>query len=93
MKKQQQKKQRTQGKKRRQKRKKNTFGYLLIILQAIVSVFLLISLTWLGMLPMKYITLAGLVLLCLWLVCVLTQVNRKKSGILGKVYGLSLIHI
>ena len=63
MKKQQQKKQRTQGKKRRQKRKKNTFGYLLIILQAIVSVFLLISLTWLGMLPMQYITLAGLVLL------------------------------
>lgn len=91
MKKQQQKKQRTQGKKRRQKRKKNTFGYLLIILQAIVSVFLLISLTWLGMLPMKYITLAGLVLLCLWLVCVLTQVNRKKSGILGKVYGIFMI--
>lgn len=91
MKKQQQKKQRTQGKKRRQKRKKNTFGYLLIILQAIVSVFLLISLTWLGMLPMKYITLAGLVLLCLWLVCVLMQVNRKKSGILGKVYGIFMI--
>ena len=91
MKKQQQKKQRTQGKKRRQKRKKNTFGYLLIILQAMVSVFLLISLTWLGMLPMKYITLAGLVLLCLWLVCVLTQVNRKKSGILGKVYGIFMI--
>lgn len=91
MKKQQQKKQRTQGKKRRQKRKKNTFGYLLIILQAIVSVFLLISLTWLGMLPMKYITLAGLVLLCLWLVCVLTQVNRKKSGILGKVYSIFMI--
>ena len=91
MKKQQQKKQRTQGKKRRQKRKKNTFGYLLIILQAIVSVFLLISLTWLGMLPMKYITLAGLVLLCLWLVCVLSQVNRKKSGILGKVYGIFMI--
>lgn len=91
MKKQQQKKQRTQGKKRRQKRKKNTFGYLLIILQAIVSVFLLISLTWLGMLPMKYITLTGLVLLCLWLVCVLTQVNRKKSGILGKVYGIFMI--
>ena len=91
MKKQQQKKQRTQGKKRQQKRKKNTFGYLLIILQAIVSVFLLISLTWLGMLPMKYITLAGLVLLCLWLVCVLTQVNRKKSGILGKVYGIFMI--
>ena len=91
MKKQQQKKQRTQGKKRQQKRKKNTFGYLLIILQAIVSVFLLISLTWLGMLPMKYITLAGLVLLCLWLVCVLSQVNRKKSGILGKVYGIFMI--
>ena len=91
MKKQQQKKQRTQGKKRQQKRKKNTFGYLLIILQAIVSVFLLISLTWLGMLPMKYITLAGLVLLCLWLVCVLMQVNRKKSGILGKVYGIFMI--
>ena len=91
MKKQQQKKQRTQGKKRRQKRKKNTFGYLLIILQAIVSVFLLISLTWLGMLPMKYITLAGLVLLCLWLVCVLSQVNRKKSGILGKVYSIFMI--
>ncbi len=91
MKKQQQKKQRTQGKKRQQKRKKNTFGYLLIILQAIVSVFLLISLTWLGMLPMKYITLAGLVLLCLWLVCVLSQVNRKKSGILGKVYSIFMI--
>lgn len=91
MKKQQQKKQRTQGKKRQQKRKKNTFGYLLIILQAIVSVFLLISLTWLGMLPMKYITLAGLVLLCLWLVCVLLQVNRKKSGILGKVYSIFMI--
>lgn len=91
MKKQQQKKQRTQGKKRRQKRKKNTFGYLLIILQAIVSVFLLISLTWLGMLPMKYITLAGLLLLCLWLVCILSQVNRKKSGILGKVYSIFMI--
>lgn len=91
MKKQQQKKQRTQGKKRQQKRKKNTFCYLLIILQAIVSVFLLISLTWLGMLPMKYITLAGLVLLCLWLVCVLSQVNRKKSGILGKVYSIFMI--
>ena len=91
MKKQQQKNQRAQGKKRQQKRKKNGFGNFLIVLQAIVSILLLVSLTWLGMLPMKYITLAGLVLLCLWLVYVLSQVNRNKSGTLGKVYSIFLI--
>lgn len=89
--KKQQNKRRIQEQKKQKRRKKNGFGNFLMGIQAIVSILLVISLTWLGMLPMKYIVMAGLVLLCLWLIYVLSQVNRKKSGMLGKVYSIFLI--
>ena len=77
-------------------RKKNTrsrhnkFGNFLMIVQALVSVCMVLALAWLGMLPMKYISMVGLLLLCLWLVYVLSQVNRKRAGILGKIYSILL---
>lgn len=73
------------------RKKKNKFGKILLVLQAIVSILFLLSLSWLGMLPMKYIVLVAIVLLCLWLIGVLSQVNRKKSGIYGKIYSIFLI--
>lgn len=88
----QQKNRKPQGKgKQSGRRKKNLFGNSLIVVQFVVSVLLVISLNWLGMLPLKYITLVGLVLLCLWLVYVLSQVNRKKSGAVGKVFSILMI--
>lgn len=90
MKKQQQNNQKTRKKKKSARSRKNHFGNFLMVLQAVISVILLLSLNWLGMLPLKYIALAGMILLCLWLLYVLSQVNRRKRGNIGKVYSVLL---
>lgn len=90
MKKQQQTKKKMQKKKQSVRSTKNRFGNFMMGLQGVISILLLLSLNWLGMLPLKYIVLAGMVLLCLWLLYVLSQVNRKKSGRLGKAYSIIL---
>lgn len=90
MKKQQQNNQKMRKKKKSARSRKNHFGNFLMVLQAVISVILLLSLNWLGMLPLKYIALAGMILLCLWLLYVLSQVNRRKRGNIGKVYSVLL---
>lgn len=79
------------GRKNDFRKRKNTFGNVLMIVQAIVSLAFLGVLVMLDMLPVRYLSMIGMILLCLWLTYILSQLKRRKGGWIGKVYGILVI--
>lgn len=80
--------QKSRGKRRRryERSKSNVFGNILLVLQAIVSLALLIVLAVSNIIPLKYMAALFVCLLLLWLLGWFTQIKRKKKGTAGKVY-------
>lgn len=70
--------------------KRNLLGSFFLVLQAIVSIIMMIVIMMLNMLPIKYLALAALILIFLWCITFTSQAVRKKRGITGKVYSLIL---
>lgn len=70
--------------KRKGKKQKHTFGKILAMIQALLSLLLLGSLLLLNILPISYLVIAAVVLLILWLFVFLSQFTRK-THIPGKV--------
>lgn len=69
--------------------KKNIFGTILIILQSLLSVLFLGLLSFLNVLPIKYLIIVIVIMALLWLCTFWTQVY-KKGGIVWKVIAVLL---
>lgn len=71
---------------RNERSARNVFGNILLMLQAIVSLALLIVLAVSNIIPLKYMVVIFVCLLLLWLLGLFTQIKRKKKGTGGKIY-------
>ncbi len=71
------------------KKKKHMVGRILAIIQAILSVIVLGLLFALDVLPMKFIVLAAVLLLILWVFAFFSQFT-KKAHVIGKIESLVL---
>lgn len=76
---------------RRRRRRPHRFGLTLVMLQAIVSVVFLGMLQIIGIIPMKYIVIIGVLALIFFGITFATQLNRKGRAIGGKILSLFLI--
>ena len=80
------------GKRRRKRRgrRKNllskTIGYLLAIVQFILSVVLIVNVLFFDMLPMTYVGVAIGILVILLGITLLSQILAKGKGIAGKIF-------
>lgn len=72
--------------KKKEKKGRNILGKILLLLQALASIGLIVMLVLSNIIPLKYLVGAGVVLLILWCIGLLSQVKRKKKGIIGKIY-------
>lgn len=74
-----------------QRSRKDKFGKFCLITQAVLSILFMGVLVLLDMLPMKYLSLAAMLLFFIWCISFTTQAVRKKKGITGKVFSLLMI--
>ena len=72
--------------KKREKKGRNILGNILLLLQILASAGLMAILILSNIIPLKYLVAAGCVLLVLWGIGLLSQIKRKKRGIIGKIY-------
>lgn len=72
--------------KKREKKGRNILGNILLLLQILASVGLMAMLVLSNIIPLKYLVAVGCVLLVLWGIGLLSQIKRKKRGIIGKIY-------
>lgn len=72
--------------KKREKKGRNILGNILLLLQILASAGLMAMLILSNIIPLKYLVAAGCVLLVLWGIGLLSQIKRKKRGIIGKIY-------
>lgn len=72
--------------KKREKKGKNIFGKILLLLQLLASAGFVGMMVLSNIMPMKYFMVAIPVLLILWIIGLISQVKRKKRGIIGKIY-------
>lgn len=71
--------------------KKDVLAWILLGLQAVLSIFLLIVLLILDILPVKYIILVVFILMALWAGVFFTQLKRyKKLPLIGKIISIVL---
>ena len=68
------------------KRSKNVWGNIFLVLQLIISVILLGTMYLMNIFSFNHFVAIGVVLLILWLIGLLSQIRRKKHGIIGKIY-------
>lgn len=84
--------QRRKGQNRKAKKTDNriskTIGFVLVGLQLAVSLVFVVSLLYLGMLPVNYLVIFGGVLAAALLLALLSQILSKKKGIAGKIFSL-----
>lgn len=72
--------------KKQEKKGRNILGKILLLLQLLASAGLIAMLVLSNIIPLKYLVIAGVVLAVLWCIGLLSQVKRKKRGIIGKIY-------
>ena len=72
------------------KKKRNIFGYILVGLQALVSVIFMVLVFLVDILPMKYVLAAGGVFLILWAFAAISQ-KFRGTRILGKIFAIIMI--
>lgn len=79
----------TPANRKKKKNEKNSFsrgfGLTLSIIQLVMTVIFMLSLSILNMLPMKFLAVIGIGLLIIWVVIFLSQFFSKKNGIIGKI--------
>ena len=74
--------------KKREKKGRNILGNILLLLQILASAGLMAILILSNIIPLKYLVAAGCVLLVLWGIGLLSQIKRKKRGVIGKIYNV-----
>ncbi len=74
----------------KQKKKKNTFGKILIAVQALATVVFMVLIFILDLLPAKYVAAIAVILLILWGFTLLSQ-KLKAGRTVGKVYAVFII--
>ena len=71
----------------------NRFGLFCIILQTVISLAFMGVVVLLDILPMRYLAMVGLILFFLWCITFMSQMVRKKKGMLGKAFSLLMVCI
>ena len=69
----------------------NRFGMFCIILQTVISLAFMGVVVLLDILPMRYLAMVGLILFFLWCITFMSQMVRKKKGLLGKAFSLLMV--
>lgn len=69
----------------RRRKRSHTLGLTLVSIQAIASMVMLGMLHIVGMVPLKYIIVIGLLLLCFEIITLVTQLNKNSKAIGGKI--------
>ncbi|WP_461809710.1 LCP family glycopolymer transferase [Faecalimonas sp.] len=72
--------------KKQEKKGRNILGKILLFLQVLASAGFVGMLILSNIIPLKYVIVAIICLLILWSIGLVSQVKRKKRGIVGKLY-------
>lgn len=76
---------------RRRRKEKNVFGNILLGLYGFMSLVFLGMLLILNVVPLKYFAVVAVGLTVLWMIGLVSQIKRKKSGTSGKIYIIFMI--
>lgn len=82
----QKRKKRRLKRRRRAKRDPNIFGNIILVLQALISVFFMGMLLILNVIPTEYFLIIIACLAVCWLIGMLSQMGGRKYGKAGKIY-------